>query len=166
MRIEARDWMHSDNININIDETPQWPVAACVSRATGKVSPETGKKYLLPLALVACILVLCGCEGEPTSAAMKPVDESRIEIKAVRPRRGEVYRFINLPGEVRPLYEVTLFAKVDGYLEKLTVDKGDSVKAGDLIADIDVPELRANLVKYKAELELAQAEFKETSETA
>ncbi|HEX3586564.1 MAG TPA: efflux RND transporter periplasmic adaptor subunit, partial [Candidatus Angelobacter sp.] len=82
----------------------------------------------------------------------------------VHPHRGEVSRFINLPGEVRPLYEVTLFAKVDGYLDKLTVDKGDSVKAGDLIADIDVPELRANLVKYKAELELAQAEFKQMSE--
>jgi RND family efflux transporter MFP subunit len=51
-------------------------------------------------------------------------------------------------------------------LEKLAVDQGDSVKAGDLIADIDVPELRANLVKYKAELELAQAEFKQMSESA
>jgi RND family efflux transporter MFP subunit len=64
------------------------------------------------------------------------------------------------------LYEVTLFAKVNGYLDKLTVDKGDSVKAGDLIADIDVPELRANLVKYKAELELAQAEYGQMSQTA
>jgi len=71
-----------------------------------------------------------------------------------------------LPGEVRPLYEVTLFAKVNGYLDKLMVDKGDSVKAGELIADIDVPELRANLVKYKAELELAQAEYKQMSEAA
>jgi RND family efflux transporter MFP subunit len=64
------------------------------------------------------------------------------------------------------LYEVTLFAKVDGYLDKLTVDKGDSVKAGGLIADIDVPEVRANLGKYKAELELAQAEYKQLSEAA
>jgi multidrug resistance efflux pump len=40
------------------------------------------------------------------------------------------------------------------------------VKAGDLIANIDVPELRANLVKYKAELELAQAEFKQMSDIA
>jgi RND family efflux transporter MFP subunit len=92
--------------------------------------------------------------------------ETPVEVNAVHPHRGEVSRFINLPGEVRPLYEVTLFAKVDGYLDKLTVDKGDSVKAGDLIADIDVPELRANLVKYKAELELAQAEFKQMSEAS
>jgi membrane fusion protein, multidrug efflux system len=55
---------------------------------------------------------------------------------------------------------------VDGYLDKLAVDKGDSVKAGGLIADIDVPEVRANLTKYTAELELAQAEFKQLSEAA
>src|SRR4029077_6682094 len=158
MRIESRVWTHSDNV----DENPQRPVAARVSRGAGLV----GKKYLLLLALAAYILALCGCAEEVSSASAKPVEETRIEVKAVHPHRGEVSRFINLPGEVRPLYEVTLFAKVDGYLEKLTVDKGDSVKAGDLIADIDVPELRANLVKYKAELELAQAEFNQMSETA
>jgi membrane fusion protein (multidrug efflux system) len=161
MRIESRVWTHSNNI----DENPQWPASARVSRGASQVRRKTGKKYLLLLALAACILVLCGCEEQASSATAKPV-EAPIEVKAIHPHRGEVYRFVNLPGEVRPLYEVTLFAKVDGYLEKLTVDKGDSVKAGDLIADIDVPELRANLVKYKAELELAQAEFKQMSETA
>src|SRR5882724_11861612 len=132
MRIEARGWMHSDNIDVKL----QRPVAASVSRAADEVRLETGKKYPLLLALVPCILVFCGCEEQVSSAAA-PVAETRIEIKAVHPHRGEVYRFINLPGEVRPLYEVTLFSKVDGYLERLTVDKGDSVKAGDLIADID-----------------------------
>jgi RND family efflux transporter MFP subunit len=86
-------------------------------------------------------------------------EETPVEIKAVHPHLGMIYRYINLPGEVHPLFQVTLFAKVEGYLQTLTVDKGDSVKAGDLIADIEVPELRANRVRYKAELELAQAEF-------
>src|ERR1700704_2153472 len=144
MRIETRDWTYSGNV----DENTQRPVVACVSRAAGEVRRETGIKYPLVLALIVCILALCGCEEQASSATAKPV-EAPVEVNAVHPHRGEVYRFINLPGEVRPLYEVTLFAKVDGYLEKLTVDKGDSVKAGDLIADIDVPELRANLVKYK-----------------
>jgi RND family efflux transporter MFP subunit len=162
MRIDSRVWTHSDNV----DENPQWPVAARVSRGAGQVSRNTGKKYLLLMALAAYVLALGGCAEQVSSANARPVEETRIEVKAVHPHRGEVYRFINLPGEVRPLYEVTLFAKVDGYLEKLTVDKGDSVKAGDLIADIDVPELRANLGKYKAELELAQAEFKQISEAS
>jgi membrane fusion protein, multidrug efflux system len=126
--------------------TSLWLVAACVF-----------------LALSTCILALCGCGQQTASASIKPA-EVPVEVKAVHPHRGEVSRFVNLPGEVRPLYEVTLFAKVDGYLKTLTVDKGDSVRAGDLIADIDVPQLRANLVKYRAELDLAQAEFKQTSE--
>jgi RND family efflux transporter MFP subunit len=151
MNIETRDWTHSDNVNEN-SERRGW-------------FWRDAKKYSLLLALAVCILALCGCEEQASSATAKPV-ETPIEVKAVHPSRGEVSRFINLPGEVRPLYEVTLFAKVDGYLEKLTVDKGDSVKAGELIADIDVPELRANLVKYKAELELAQAEYKQMSEAA
>jgi RND family efflux transporter MFP subunit len=159
MRIESHVWTYSHNV----DENPQWPVAARVSHAAGEMRRESGIKYPLLLALAACILAFCGCAEEASSATAKPV-ETPVEVNAVHPHRGEVSRFINLPGEVRPLYEVTLFAKVDGYLEKLTVDKGDSVKAGDLIADIDVPELRANLVKYKAELELAQAEFKQMSE--
>ncbi|MFL6313143.1 MAG: efflux RND transporter periplasmic adaptor subunit [Terriglobales bacterium] len=154
MRIESRDWTHLQSIE-----------GHPILRATGEVRSKTGIKYPLFLALIGCILGLCGCMEQTSSAAVKPV-ETPTEVNAVHPHRGEVSRFINLPGEVRPLYEVTLFAKVDGYLDKLTVDKGDSVKAGDLIADIDVPELRANLIKYKAELELAQAEFKEMSESA
>jgi membrane fusion protein, multidrug efflux system len=95
----------------------------------------------------------------PPAQAQSASNEPPIEVKIVRPHRGEIYRYINLPGEVHPYLRVTLFTKVDGYLTNLTVDKGDSVKTGDLIADIDVPELRANLVRYKAEAELAAAEF-------
>jgi membrane fusion protein, multidrug efflux system len=46
---------------------------------------------------------------------------------------------------------------VAGYLETLTVDKGDWVKKGDLIANIDVPELQVEKVKYDADLQLASA---------
>jgi RND family efflux transporter MFP subunit len=150
MRTETRVWTHSSNVNEN-------------SQCRGWVWRDA-KKYPLLLALFACTLALCGCEEQASSATAKAA-EAPVEVKAIHASRGEVYRYINLPGEVRPLYEVTLFAKVNGYLDKLTVDKGDSVKAGDLIADIDVPELRANLVKYKAELELAQDELAQVSQT-
>ncbi len=163
MRIEAHDRTHSNNVN----ESPQYRGGFWQGAKTAQVRRKTAGKCLLLLPLLACIFVLSGCEEQASSATAKPAEKAAsIEVKAIHPHRGEVYRFINLPGEVRPLYEVTLFAKVNGYLDKLAVDKGDSVKAGDLIADIDVPELRANLVKYKAELELAQAEYGQVSQNA
>ena len=123
---------------------------------------NTKLHWILCSIIINGATILCGCD--PASPSIKPKEEAPIEVKAVHPHRGEVYRYINLPGEVHPLFRVTLFAKVDGYLNRLTVDKGDSVKAGDLIADIEVPELRANKVKYSAEVELAEAEFNQISE--
>jgi RND family efflux transporter MFP subunit len=183
MKMETRNWTHSGNVTGNsmsgwflqYIETSRKQhgcnvrasgVAARTARAAGGMHRATVAKCALFLAVFVCILALCGCEQEVASATTKPMTEAPVEVQAVHPHRGEVYRFINLPGEVRPLYEVTLFTKVNGYLETLAVDKGDAVKAGDLIANIDVPELRANLTKYKAELELAQAEYKQLSEAS
>jgi len=124
---------------------------------------KTNDGMVLPVLtfMMACC---CGC-NQRAEAPAKSTEEMPLEVKAVHPHRGEIYRYINLPGEVHPLFQATLFAKVDGYLKTLTVDKGDSVKAGDLIADIEVPELAANKIKYQAEVELAEAEFKQISES-
>jgi RND family efflux transporter MFP subunit len=61
---------------------------------------------------------------------------------------------------VAPNQQVTLFAKVTGYLKKINVDKGDAVKAGDLLAEIEVPELVADRARCKAEAEIAELDFK------
>jgi membrane fusion protein, multidrug efflux system len=55
-----------------------------------------------------------------------------------------------------PYQEATLYAKVAGYLKSINVDKGDSVKGGDLLAEIEAPEMLADLLKAKAEAEAAQ----------
>lgn len=124
------------------------------------------KLRMMCLPVVCAGVILGGCkpsEVSPGTATNAPV-AAAVEVNAVHPHRGEIYRYVTLPGEVHPLFQVTLFVKVAGYLENLTVDKGDSVKTGDLIADIEVPELRADKGRQEAELELAAAEFKQISE--
>jgi RND family efflux transporter MFP subunit len=123
------------------------------------------RRDLAQCLLFIAPLFFCGCDQAGTASAPPPA-RSPLEVKAVHPHLGDVCRYVNLPGEVHPLFQVTLYAKVDGYLSTLTVDKGDAVKAGDLVAEIDVPELRANKIKYAAALELARAEFKQISEAA
>ncbi len=87
--------------------------------------------------------------------APKPVG-----VKTTRPARGEIIRFVTLPGSIRADRQATLYAKVAGYLKSLSVDTGDRVQAGQSLGEIEVPELLADVAKYKAELVRAEAEVK------
>jgi len=86
------------------------------------------------------------------------------DVKATRPQRGEIIRYVTLPGSIKANQQATLYAKVPGYLKSLAVDKGDVVKAGQAIAEIEVPELLADIAKSKAEVEVAEIEYKRVSE--
>ena len=58
--------------------------------------------------------------------------------------RGDLSRSVTISGEMNPYQEIDLHAKVAGYLKFLTVDIGDQVKAGEVIAKIDTDELKAD----------------------
>jgi membrane fusion protein (multidrug efflux system) len=62
------------------------------------------------------------------------------------------------------LQEATLYAKVSGYLKTLTVDKGDAVKEGQLLAEIEVPELLADQTQYLAESAVARTNYERMAE--
>jgi len=63
---------------------------------------------------------------------------------------------IVLPAEVVAYQAVLLTAKVAGYLRKITVDKGDRVKAGEVIAELEVPELLADQIRDRAQVDVAR----------
>ena len=90
--------------------------------------------------------------------APKPVD-----VKVAHPSRGEIVRYVTLPGNIRANQQATLYAKVAGYLKSLAVDKGDRVQAGQSLGEIEVPELLADLAKFKAELKVAETDFQRVS---
>lgn len=83
-----------------------------------------------------------------------------VEVKTTRPARGEIIRYVTLPGSIRANLQATLYAKVGGYLKSLAVDRGDKVEADQQLGVIEVPELIADVAKNKAELVRAEAEVK------
>ena len=89
----------------------------------------------------------------PLLAAAPPA-----EVSVTTPRRGDIHRFVTLPGTLRADRQVTLHAKVAGYLKSIAVDRGDRVKAGQLIAELELPEIVAERAKHNAELKIAQLE--------
>lgn len=74
-----------------------------------------------------------------------------LELPTTKPTTGTIHRWVSQPATLAPWQQAVLYAKVTGYVKKIAVDKGDSVKAGQVIAEIEVPELEAELSKYEAE---------------
>jgi multidrug efflux pump subunit AcrA (membrane-fusion protein) len=68
-------------------------------------------------------------------------------------------RSLSLPGDLVGLYESALHAKVTGYLKTIRVDKGDWVKKGELLAEIEVPELAQKLQRAKADLAVRRGTY-------
>ncbi len=81
------------------------------------------------------------------------------EVKFTRPTRGDIVRYVTVPGTLKANQQATLYAKVGGYLGKITVDKGDAVTAGQLLAELEVPELLADLARTRAEANVATTEL-------
>lgn len=123
-------------------------------------------KYPVGVALIVLVLVgqgiISGCKP-PAAEPAKPAAATPIAVQVVKLKRGPITRNVTLPGQVKPHQQATLYAKVAGYLKKINVDKGDRVKEGDLIAEIEVPELLADETRYKAEVEVAQLDYKRLS---
>ncbi len=81
------------------------------------------------------------------------------EVGVTSPRRGDIHRFVTLPGTLRANQLVTLHAKLPGYLKSISVDKGEAVTAGQSLAEIEMPELVAERVRHEAEVRIARAEL-------
>jgi RND family efflux transporter MFP subunit len=85
----------------------------------------------------------------------KPDNLPRVEV--VRPRRATVAQRLQTNATLEAFEETDLFAKVSGYLSDVRVDIGDHVKAGQVLAVIDVPEMKQELAEAKAQLASKQS---------
>jgi len=65
-----------------------------------------------------------------------------------------------LPAEIRPWREASVYARANGYLKDWVADIGAHVQAGQLLAEIETPDLDQQLEQAKAQLVLAQANFR------
>jgi membrane fusion protein (multidrug efflux system) len=90
--------------------------------------------------------LLPGCGGSPA----RLTHNGPPNILVIKPLRQEADRSITLPGDAVGFYECALHSKVTGYLQSIPVDKGDWVKKGQVLATIEVPELRENLERARA----------------
>jgi membrane fusion protein (multidrug efflux system) len=122
---------------------------------------------LRKLALVAVtagvallLVVISGIRGREESEAKlrQWTDEQAIPTVAVaRPDAKALQANIDLPGRLEAYYRAPIFARVSGYLKTWSADIGARVKAGQVIAEIEAPDLDQQLLQARADLASQEA---------
>jgi membrane fusion protein (multidrug efflux system) len=78
-------------------------------------------------------------------------------VSVVSPTLGNLGNGLVLPAEIRPWQEASIYARANGYLKDWVADIGAHVKSGQLLAEIETPDLDQQLAQAKAQLDLSQA---------
>jgi RND family efflux transporter MFP subunit len=101
----------------------------------------------------------CGSStADKSEMATAPVDEE-IQYETIRVAASRPTSELNLPGELESYYETDLYPRVSSYVKALHVDIGDQVKKGQVLAELEAPELTANLTEAFSKVKAAEAIF-------
>lgn len=118
-------------------------------------------KWLAILAVAVVIgVVWLGLSRRSSGPVTAPNDASTLPTVAVgKVTRQDIFKQVTIPAEFRPYEEAMLNAKVSGYVSKMKVDFGDTVKAGQLMATLEVPELQDQLDNARATEAKTEADY-------
>jgi RND family efflux transporter MFP subunit len=119
----------------------------------------------IKVLVVAAVVVGLGAAGivaeRHLAASPLPVNSTKADspprVEVVRPRRVTVARRLQTNATLEAFEETDLFANVSGYLSDVRVDIGDHVKAGQVLAVIDIPEMEKELAEAEAQLASKQS---------
>jgi len=130
-------------------------------------SPPVSRRKLGIVAVLVCIalvaVVVTGIRArEQADAQLREwTDDQAVPTVAVtQPDAKLINPTIDLPGRLEAYYRAPIFARVQGYLKSWSADIGARVKAGQVIAEIEAPDLDQQLMQARADLASAQASAK------
>src|SRR5256714_3628197 len=86
-------------------------------------------------------------------------------VAVVSPTVATPHSGLNLPAEVKPWQEASIFARVNGYLKDWLVDIGAQVKKDQFLAEIDTPDLDQQLAQAQSQAVLAKRNFEQSKKT-
>ena len=120
---------------------------------------------LVLLAVVAALLYSTIHSGirsrvqARAALAQATLDQAVPTVQVIRPRASSAAEELVLPGDAQAFVATPIFARVNGYLKKWYSDIGTRVKAGQLLAEIETPEIDQQLDQARADLATAQANY-------
>jgi RND family efflux transporter MFP subunit len=113
------------------------------------------RPVLITMALAALAGSACSrSRAASTEAADVPA------VAVAKAARGDIAQSLTIAAEFHPFQEIEVHAKVAGYLKSIGVDVGDRVKAGQLLAVLEIPELQDEIRQDEASVKRAGEEIR------
>lgn len=122
--------------------------------------PRRRRLYLILIGVVVLVLALiAGFIPRLKQRQMSAADTTRLAtatVAVVSPISTTPGSGLNLPAEVKSWQEASIFSRVNGYLKSWAVDIGAHVDAGEVLAEVDIPDLQQQMDQAQSQLTLAQ----------
>ena len=124
--------------------------------------PSKVGRYALIALVIAIILAAWGIFSRVharTELGKETAESSVPTVVTVKPNHGPAGEDLVLPGSVQAYFDAPIYARTSGYLKNWYTDIGTPVKKGQLLADIDAPEVDQQLNQAEADLNTAKANY-------
>ena len=114
--------------------------------------------FVAALLFIAVTVLGVYSRNARTARLQLRADEAaRLAVRVVHPQKGTGMILLQLPGQTMPYTDAPIFAQTSGYLKAWYFDIGAKVKAGDVLAEIDTPEVDQQLAQARAQLGVPKA---------
>ncbi|MBV8444679.1 MAG: biotin/lipoyl-binding protein, partial [Candidatus Dormibacteraeota bacterium] len=124
--------------------------------------PVSRRRYLWAAVALAVLLAVWGIASRLITRhtlAHEARDAAVLNVITTQPHRGPALDTLILPGSVQAYYEAPIYARTTGYLKTWYTDIGAPVKKGQLLAEIETPEVDQQLRQAEADLGTARANY-------
>lgn len=113
--------------------------------------------WICMAALLPPIFAVDGCSLGKPNGGTAAADTGPPKVDVVEVEREDLKYTIRLPGTVEGIESAQLYSKVGGFLAKINVEIGDRVSKGDVLAELNVPELDSEFLQKEAAVASATA---------
>src|SRR5882762_6949415 len=134
-----------------------------VQKATRSPAKRRRIAFIIIASIILIAALVLGFLPRSRQRSVAAADMTQLAIPTVSvisPTPGKPGQGLVLPEEIRPWREASIYARANGYLKDWVADIGGHVQPGQLLAEIETPELDQQLMQAKAQLVLAQANLR------
>src|SRR5579859_7657919 len=121
---------------------------------------------IVPAGSLMLLISASACGGGGSTQTEKPTQAGPPTVDVVRIVEHPVNVTLSMPGQLEPYETVAVYPKVTGFVKTIPVDRGSRVRAGQLLAELEAPELFSQQAEAQSKLQAAEAQLAATRSKA